>query len=193
MPAGRFLLLRMGGCWELPAFFFRRICFVGCAQACQKQTHRHIPVMIETKQRRGFFYHHSLTLVSLTLLTLWVVFYFFSDPNTHLGSFFGNAIADWSGSVVIILGTKYLLEAHSAESRRVVGHLKNPVLDFLWRHSLLIFLGITGIGWAVLFSKLDVNSKWGQVVGNLVSEWVQMAGLVFLTKRLLEKGSKESR
>ena len=149
--------------------------------------------MIETKKRRGFFYHHSLSIVSLTLLTLWIVFYFFSDPNTHLGSFFGNAIADWSGSVVIILGTKYLLEAHSAGSRRVLGHLKNPVLDFLWRHSLLIFLGITGIGWAVLFSKLDVNSKWGQVVGNLVSEWGQMAGLVFLTKRLLEKGSKESR
>ena len=148
--------------------------------------------MIETKKRRGFFYHHSLTIVSVVLLMLWIVFYFYADPNTHLGSFFGNAIADWSGSVVIIVGTKYLLEAHSAESKRVIGHLKNPVLDFLWRHSLLIFLGLTGIGWAVLFSKMDVNSKWGQVVGNIVSEWVQMAGLVFLTKRLIEKGSKES-
>ena len=29
------------------------------------------------------------------------------------------------------------------------------------------------------------------VVVNLVSEWGQMAGLVFLTKRLLEIGSKE--
>jgi hypothetical protein len=27
----------------------------------------------------------------------------------------------------------------------------------------------------------------------LVSEWVQMGGLVFLTKRLVEIGSKESR
>jgi hypothetical protein len=38
-----------------------------------------------------------------------------------------------------------------------------------------------------------VNSKWGQVIGNIVSEWVQMSGLVFLTKGLIEKGSKESK
>ena len=94
--------------------------------------------------------------------------------------------------MIIILGTKYLLEFHSAESRRVKGHLLNPVLDFLWRHSLLIFIGLTGIGWAVLFWKMDAQGKWGQVVGNIVSEWVQMGGLVFLTKRLIEKGSKES-
>jgi len=151
--------------------------------------------MIESKKRRrrGFFYHHSLTIVSAVLLTLWIVLYYFSDQNTHLGSFFGNSIADWSGSLVIIVGTKYLLEFQSAESRRVSGHLKNPILDFLWRHSLLIFLGLTGVGWAALFWKMDVNSKWGQVVGNIVSEWVQMGGLVFLTKRLIEKGSRESR
>ena len=94
---------------------------------------------------------------------------------------------------MIIVGTKYLLEYQSAESRRVPGRIKNPVLDFLWRHSLLIFLGLTGIGWAVLFWRCDVNSKWGQVAGNIVSEWVQMAGLVFLTKGLVETGSKESR
>ncbi len=68
-----------------------------------------------------------------------------------------------------------------------------PWLDFLHRHSLLIFIGVTGIGWAILFIRMDTDSKWGQVVGNIVSEWAQMAGLVFLTKRLLEVGSKESR
>jgi hypothetical protein len=52
---------------------------------------------------------------------------------------------------------------------------------------------ITGIGWAFLFATMNAESKWGQVVGNIVSEWVQMAGLVFLTKRLIEIGSKESR
>jgi hypothetical protein len=62
----------------------------------------------------------------------------------------------------------------------------------LHRHSLLIFIAVTGIGWAVLFAKMQTESKWGQVVGNIVSEWVQMAGLVFLTKRLVEIGSKES-
>jgi hypothetical protein len=40
---------------------------------------------------------------------------------------------------------------------------------------------------------LNPDSKWGQAVGNIVSEWVQMASLVFLTKRLAEIGSKESR
>jgi hypothetical protein len=144
------------------------------------------------QKRRGFFHRHSLTIVAIGLLTLWIVLYKYSDPATHLGSFFGNAIADWSGSVIIILGTKFLLEFQSAESRRVVGHLANPVLDFLWRHSLLLFIILTGIGWAVLFWRMDSQSKWGQVVGNIVSEWVQMGGLVFLTKRLIEKGSKES-
>ena len=150
--------------------------------------------MTETKPhpRRGFLYHHSLSIVAIGLLTLWTVLYRSSDPATHLGSFYGNAIADWSGSVILILGTKFLLEAHSVGSRRVRGHLKSRGLDFLWRHSLLLFIGVTGLGWAILFWKMDPQSKWGQVVGNIVSEWVQMGGLVFLTKRLIEKGSKES-
>lgn len=150
--------------------------------------------MIEKRphKRRGFFYRHSLSIVAIGLLVLWIVLYHFSDPATHLGSFFGNAIADWSGSVIIILGTKYLLEIQSAESRRVLGHLDNRFLDFLHEHSLLIFITLTGIGWAILFWKMNPQGKWGQVVGNIVSEWVQMGGLVFLTKRLIEKGSKES-
>jgi hypothetical protein len=143
---------------------------------------------MKSHQRRGFFYNHSLSIVAVGLLALWIGLYYYSDPATHLGSFFGNAIADWSGSVIIILGTKYLLESGSAESRPVRGDLKNPVLNFLRRHSLLLFIGVTGAGWAVLFWKMDSQSKWGQVVGSIVSEWVQMAGLVFLTKRLIEKG-----
>ena len=143
---------------------------------------------MKSHKRRGFFYHHSLSIVAIGLLALWIGLYYYSDPATHLGSFFGNAIADWSGSVIIILGTKYLLESGSAESRPVRGDLKNPVLNFLRRHSLLLFIGVTGAGWAVLFWKMDSQSKWGQVVGSIVSEWVQMAGLVFLTKRLIEKG-----
>jgi len=115
------------------------------------------------------------------------------DPKTHVGAFFGNAIADWSGSVVIILGTKFLYEVGSAESRPVKGKERPAWLDTLRRHSLLIFIIVTGIGWAILFLRMNVDSKWGQVVGNIVSEWVQMAGLVFLTKRLVEIGSKESK
>jgi hypothetical protein len=42
------------------------------------------------------------------------------------------------------------------------------------------------------FKAMDPNSKWGQVVGNIVSEWTQILGLVLMTKRLMEIGSKES-
>jgi hypothetical protein len=145
------------------------------------------------KQDKPWYLEHSLSLVAVGLLLVWIIGYLGLDPSTHLGAFFGNAIADWSGSVVIILGTKFFYEAGSAESRPILKHWKNPLLDFLWRHSLLILIGLTGIGWLILFLRLQTDGKWGQVVGNLVSEWVQMAGLVFLTKRLVEKGSKESR
>jgi hypothetical protein len=150
--------------------------------------------MVQAKGTRSHFLkRHSLSLVAIGLLLFWIIGYRMLDPKTHLGSFFGNAIADWSGSVVIILGTKFLYEVGSPESRRVTGKEPFRWLDFLHRHSLLLFLIVTGIGWTVLFIRMDSESKWGQVVGNIVSEWVQMAGLVFLTKRLIEIGSKESR
>jgi hypothetical protein len=40
---------------------------------------------------------------------------------------------------------------------------------------------------------MDSEGKWGQVVGNILSEWTQLLGLVLLTKRLIEKRSKESK
>ena len=145
------------------------------------------------RRRHSFLYRHSLSLVAVALLIVWILGYRWFDPKTHLGAFFGNAIADWSGSVVIILGTKFLYEVGSAESRTVKKTENPPWLNTLHRHSLLIFIIVTGIGWTILFLRMNVDSKWGQVVGNIVSEWVQMAGLVFLTKRLVEIGSKESK
>jgi hypothetical protein len=148
---------------------------------------------LKTRHKRSFLYRHSLSLVAVGLLIVWILGYRLSDPKTHLGAFFGNAIADWSGSVVIILGTKFLYEVGSAESRTVKGQEHPEWLNTLHRHSLLIFIIVTGIGWTILFVRMNVDTKWGQVVGNIVSEWVQMAGLVFLTKRLIEIGSKESK
>jgi hypothetical protein len=145
------------------------------------------------RHRSSFLYRHSLSFVAVGLLIVWIIGYRMSDPKTHLGAFFGNAIADWSGSVIIILGTKFFYEVGSAESWPVKGKEGNAWLNTLHRHSLLIFIIVTGIGWAILFLRMNPNSKWGQVVGNVVSEWVQMAGLVFLTKRLVEIGSKESK
>jgi hypothetical protein len=62
----------------------------------------------------------------------------------------------------------------------------------LHEHSLTIFLLITGIGCVALFLKVDPDSRWGTVVSNMVSEWSQQIGLVLLTKKLIETGSKES-
>jgi hypothetical protein len=39
---------------------------------------------------------------------------------------------------------------------------------------------------------MDPESKWGQVVGNIVSEWTQLLGLALMSKKLMEVGSKES-
>ncbi len=146
-----------------------------------------------TARRRSFFRHHSLTIVSVAILSLWIGLYSVSNPNTHVGSFFGNAIADWSGMVVMVLATKYLYERGSAESRRPRGSLPNRWEQFLRDHSLTIFLLVTGAAWVVAFAHMAAQSKWGQVVGNIVSEWTQVLGVVVMTKRLVERGSKESK
>ena len=148
--------------------------------------------MSPTRQR-SFFRRHSLSIVSSIILLCWIVLYIHSDPNTHWGSFFGNAIADWTGLVVTVVATKYMYEKGSAESRKPPHRLLAPVWEILQEHSLSIFLIITGIVWVVLFAKADPNSKWGQVVGNIVSEWTQIFGLLILTKRLTEIHSTESR
>ena len=149
--------------------------------------------MTNRRKRSGFLHKHSLSLTTAAILLLWTALYIFADEKTHLGSFFGNAIADWSGVLVTVLATKYLYEKGSVESRNPTHEPVNRFLCLLEDHSLTIFLVVTGVGWTVLFTKMDANSKWGQVVGNIVSEWSQLIGLVWLTKRLLEAGSKESK
>lgn len=142
---------------------------------------------------QSFLRRHSLSVASIALLVLWIVLYSGASPSTHLGSFFGNAIADWTGVVVTVLATKYLYERGSAESRRPPHEALSPMRRRLRDHSLSIFLLITGIGWVALFARLDSEAKWGQVVGNIVSEWTQVFGLVLMTKRLIEPHSKQSK
>jgi hypothetical protein len=144
------------------------------------------------KAKSSFIRKHSLSLASSTILILWIILYRISDPSTHLGSFFGNAIADWSGVVVTVLATKYMYEKGSSESRQPPMRWLGPVRDFFRNHSLTIFLIITGAAWVALYIYMDSESKWGQVIGNIVSEWTQIFGLVLLTKKLIETHSKES-
>ena len=140
-----------------------------------------------------FWKVHSLSLAAAGVLALWFVLYVKSDPKSHAGSFFGNAVADWTGVVITILATKWFFERGSRESRQPRRIHRNQALEFLHEHSLTIFLCLTGVGWLTLFSRLDPESQWGTVVSNLVSEWSQQIGLVLLTKKLIERGSKESK
>lgn len=152
------------------------------------------PKAKKTKSGRksGFLAQHSLSIATVAILILWIVLYSRSDPRTHWGSFFGNAIADWSGVVVTVLATKYLYELGSAESRKPPLNLRGPVWEVITDHSLTMFLVVTGVCWVVVYKHADPDSKWGQVAGNLVSEWTQILALVILTKRLIETHSKES-
>ena len=75
------------------------------------------------------------------------------------------------------------LRASDAERERTV--------ELLREHSLTLVLVVTGIVWVFVFRAMNPESRWGQVVGNIVSEWTQVLGLVLLTKRLIEVGSKE--
>jgi hypothetical protein len=147
--------------------------------------------MSKSRKPQPFLRKHSLSFAALGVVILLIALYRWSDPSTHIGSFFGNAIADWTGVFVTIVMTKFLYEKGSAESKQPKGILPSKVMELLREHSLTIFLVITGIGWIVAFWSMDSESKWGQVVGNIVSEWTQILGLVLMTKRLMEVGSKE--
>lgn len=144
------------------------------------------------KARHSFLRHHSLSIASIGILLIWIILYSGSDPSTHWGAFFGNAIADWTGVVVMVVATKFMYEKGSAESRQPPHHWLRPVWEKLQEHSLTIFLVLTGVVWVWLFATRDPDSKWGQVFGNIVSEWTQIFGLVILTKKLVETHSKES-
>jgi hypothetical protein len=126
------------------------------------------------------------------VLALWIVLYTRWDEKTHWGSFFGNAIADWTGLLIMVLATKFLYERGSKESKRPPSKIVAWLPEAVRAHDLSIFIVITGVGWIIAFARMDPDSKWGQVVGNIVSEWTQILGVVLLTKFLVEKGSKES-
>jgi hypothetical protein len=150
------------------------------------------PSTNQSRVRSRFLHKHSLGLVALGVVVSLIALYCASNPSTHWGSFFGNAIADWTGVLVTVVMTKHLYEKGSAESKQPKGQLRSRAMELLREHSLTIFLLLTGIGWVVAFKAMDPGSKWGQVVGNIVSEWTQILGLVLMTKRLIEVGSKQS-
>jgi len=136
---------------------------------------------------------HSLGLAVASIVALCFVLYVRGDPSTHSGAFYGNALADWLGSLMIVITTKYFYELGSAESRQPHPRTRTRLTRFVIDHSLTIVLVATGAAWVALYSALDSRGKAGQVVGNIASEWTQLLGLVIMTKYLREIGSKESK
>jgi hypothetical protein len=149
-------------------------------------------VAVRKKHRRHFFAAHSLTIVVGAVWLLWVALYSSADPQTHLGAFFGNSIADWLGTLAFVVMTKYFCEVGSKESRTPHPHWHNRLRRFLSEHSLTIVIVATGVVWVWLFARADPNGKVGQVYGNIVSEWGQLLALIIMTKYFRESGSKEN-
>jgi hypothetical protein len=131
-------------------------------------------------------------LVLGVVVLLLLVLYWRGDPTTHLGVFYGNAAADWLGSFVVVVATKFWCEKGSPESR-IPSVLRGKGPKILHEHSLTVVLVLTWTVWIWWYLRIDPNGKTGQVVGNIVSEWSQILSLVWFTKYLIERGSKESR
>ena len=143
------------------------------------------------RKSSSFLREHSLSLTLAAILVFLFLMYRRSDPSTHLGSFYGNAIADWLGVLVFVIATKYCYEIGSGESNKPARHFHERVARLLMDHSLTLALALTGAAWVVVYLRSDAGSRWGQVVGNIVSAWVQVLGLVIITKYAWEIGSKE--
>ena len=143
-------------------------------------------------RHRSWLGEHSLSIVIGSILLLLLLLYWRADPATHLGAFYGNAVADWLGSFVTVVATKFWFERGSIESR-VPSFVRGKGRHVWHDHSLTLVLMVTWLGWIWWYLHVDANGKTGQVVGNVVSEWSQILSLVWFTKYLIEKGSKESR
>src|SRR4030081_2462648 len=96
--------------------------------------------MKRNRSTKPFLHQHSLSLAALGVVLLLLALYSRSNPSTHLGSFFGNAIADWTGVFVTVIMTKHLYEKGSTESKRPKGKFPSAVMEFLPAHSLPVFL-----------------------------------------------------
>jgi len=74
-----------------------------------------------SSESKPFLREHSLRLSALGVVLLLIPMYIFSDPSTHMGSFFGNAIADWTGVLVTVVMTKYLYRKRLSRKQTTQG------------------------------------------------------------------------
>src|SRR5690348_16477296 len=91
-----------------------------------RRPHRHNPSCLAER---------SLGVVIGGVMLAMLGLYWRADPATHLGSYYGNAAADWLGSFVTVVATKFWFERGSPESR-VPSALRGRGPRFLHEHSL---------------------------------------------------------
>ena len=65
--------------------------------------------MKPSRKSQSFLRKHSLSLAVLAVVIGLIGLYLGANPATHVGSFFGNAIADWTGVFVTMVMTKFLV------------------------------------------------------------------------------------
>ena len=87
--------------------------------------------MKRNRSPKQLLHRHSLSLAALGVVVLLIALYCRSNPTTHVGSFFGNAIADWTGVFVTVVVTKYLYEKGSTESRQPKGKVRSAAMELL--------------------------------------------------------------
>ena len=119
--------------------------------------------MKRNRNPKGSLHKHSLSLAALAVVVLLIVLYHTSNPYTHVGALFGNAVADWTGVLTTVVMTQPLYEKGSGESKQPRGSVRSAAVEWLREHSLTLFLLVMGIAWVVAFKAMDPNSKWGQV------------------------------
>ena len=83
---------------------------------------------------KQFLHRHSLSLAALGVVVLLIALYSRSNPSTHLGAFFGNAIADWTGVFITVVMTKHLYEKGSVESKQPKDEGRSAAAEFLVEH-----------------------------------------------------------
>ena len=76
------------------------------------------------------FRRHSLSLTVAAILAVWFVLYTRADPSTHLGAFYGNAVADWLGTFVLVIATKSSMRSDPQKAVR-----RTPGSAARWRES----------------------------------------------------------
>lgn len=146
-----------------------------------------------TSANDSFLQRHSLSLAAGGVVVTCLALYIGANPATHAGAFWGNAIADWAGVLTTVLATKHLAERRVRAALPPGTPWGKRARRFAHNHSLTLFLGLTGVGWVMVYLQLSPESRWGQVVGSVVSEWTQSLGLVLMSKRFFERNKVRER